>query len=157
MILKIFKIKDVNTVLNLYPDSDQESLEKIRNNVSNDLKEAGEGRRIVCGAEVDGKTVGTAQLVFKFREGKKYYADGSDVAHVTHVRIAKDFRGEGFGRELMEFIENEAEKKEFSEITLGVDERNEKAFRFYKEIGYRKFKEEKGDEGEIIICMKKHL
>ena len=69
----------------------------------------------------------------------------------------ENLRGKGLGSQLMHYIEAEAIKRGFSEITLGVEENNERAIIFYKKIGFQEFMKEKGDENEIIIGMKKNI
>lgn len=153
--IKITTVDNAEDILALYPGLDEEKLAKIRSDVTRDMEKAKKGDRIVYGAEANGKIVGTVQLVF--RGEKEFYADGKKRAHIHHTRVLGEWRGKGVGSELMRQVETEAKKKGFREITLGVEETNEDAIRFYEELGYREFMWEKGDEGEVIIGMKKEL
>lgn len=153
--IKIITIGDVNDILALYPETNEEQLAKIRSDVEGDIAKAQGGDRIVYGAEVDGKVVGTVQLIFS--DKKEFYADGKTRAHVHHARVSKDLRGQGIGSILMKETENEAKKRGFTEMTLGVDEDNQQALKLYERLGYKEFMREKGDRGETIIGMKKQL
>ncbi|MFA5886312.1 MAG: GNAT family N-acetyltransferase [Patescibacteria group bacterium] len=151
--IKIITIDNVEQILKLYPEANKERLAKIKFDVSNDIDNARKRDRIIFGLKKGNEVVGTAQLVFK--DKKKFYADGKIKAHIHHVRVMENLRGKGLGSQLMRHIEVEAIKKGFGEITLGVEEDNKRAVIFYKKIGFQEFMKEKGDEGEIIIGMKK--
>ncbi|MBI2637711.1 MAG: GNAT family N-acetyltransferase [Candidatus Sungbacteria bacterium] len=153
--MRITTIRDVNDILALYPEADEERLAKIRTDVEKDIMKAEKGDRIVYGIEKDGKVVGTVQLVF--RDEKEFYADEKTKAHVHHARVSEELRGKGIGANLMEVAENEARKRGFKEMTLGVDEDNIRAIKLYERLGYKEFMREKGDQGEPIIGMKKDL
>lgn len=120
--MKITTIENVDYILALYPEADEERLAKIRADVGKDIEKAEKGDRIVYGIESDRKIVGTVQLVFK--DEKEFYADGKARAHLHHARVAEELRGGGIGTRLMEEAENEARKRGFKEMTLGVDEDN---------------------------------
>ena len=57
---------------------------------------------------------------------------------VLGISIAKNFRGEGVGKILMNLVEEEAKKKlpDLKMITLGVNSPNTVARNMYKKIGY---------------------
>jgi len=153
--VKITRIENVDDILILYPEADEERLAKIRSDVEKDIEKAKKGDRIVYGAEIDGKIIGTVQLVFK--DDKEFYADGKTKAHLHHARVSEDLRRQGIGTKLMEEAENEARRRGFIEMTLGVDEDNQQAIKLYERLGYKEFMREKGDQGELIIGMKKKL
>lgn len=153
--MKITTIENVDDILAVYPEADEERLAKIRADVGKDIEKAEKGDRIVYGIESDGKIVGTVQLVFK--DEKEFYAEGKVRAHLHHARVVEELRGKGIGAKLMREAENEARKRGFKEITLGVDEDNQQAIKLYERLGYKEFIREKGDQGEPIIGMKKEL
>lgn len=153
--IEITTIDNVEDILRLYPGVDEKQLEKIRTDVTQDIKKAKGGSRIIYGAKNKEGIIGVVQLVFK--DDKEFYADGKTRAHIHHARVAEELRGKGIGSELMRYAEDEAKQRGFKEMTLGVEETNENAIRFYEELGYREFMREKGEEGEVIIGMKKGL
>lgn len=153
--IELTNISEVDDILKLYPEADEKQIAKIKSDVTKDIKKAEKGERIILGAKDKGKIVGTVQLVFK--DTKDFYADGKSRAHIHHARVAENLRGKGIGTQLIQQAETEAKKKGFIEMTLGVEETNENVIRFYEQLGYREFMREKGDEGEVIIGMKKEL
>lgn len=153
--IELTDINDVEDILRLYPEVDEEQLEKIKSDVTKDIEKAEMGERIILGAKDEGKVIGTVQMVFS--DEKDFYADGKLRAHIHHARVAENLRGKGVGKQLMQQAETEARKRGFIEMTLGVEETNENAIRFYEWLGYEEFMREKGDKGEVIIGMKKAL
>lgn len=152
---KITTIEHVDDILALYPEADEERLAKIRSDVGKDIEKAKKGDRIVYGIESEGRIIGTVQLVFK--DENEVYADGRGKAHLHHARVAEEFRGRGIGTVLVEEAEHEARKRGFKDMTIGVDEDNQQAIKLYERLGYREFMREKGEQGELIIGMKKEL
>lgn len=57
------------------------------------------------------------------------------------ISIAKDFRGEGIGKKLMELVIEEAKNNlpQLKIITLGVFANNPLAFEIYKKFGFKEF------------------
>lgn len=153
--IELTNINNVEDILKLYPEADEEQLAKIKSDATKDIENAERGERIIWGANKGGKIVGTVQLVFKGT--KDFYADGKLRAHIHHARVAENLRGRGIGTQLIQRVEAEAKGRGFIEMTLGVEETNRGAIGFYKRLGYHEFMREKGDEGEIIIGMKKEL
>jgi len=119
------------------------------------LKDVKNGNRIIYGAKLNREIVGTIQLAFKME--KDYYADGKTKAHLHHTRVLEKLRGKGIGSQLVKIAEDEAHKRSFKELTLGVEETNIEAIKLYEKLGYKEFMREKGDERKIIIGMKKNL
>jgi ribosomal protein S18 acetylase RimI-like enzyme len=152
--LGIIATNDVNDILQLYPEADADRKVKIEKDVLKDIEDAKNGDRIIYGAKLNGEVVGTIQLIFKME--KDYYADGKTKAHLHHTRVLKELQGRGIGSQLVKIAEYEACKRKFKEITLGVEETNIEAIKFYEKLGYKKFMREKGDEGEVIMGMKKN-
>ena len=60
-----------------------------------------------------------------------------DVAWISIVIGAADFRGVGLGSKIMAFIEDESKKLGANIIELGVFEYNERAIHLYKKVGYQ--------------------
>lgn len=153
---EVTTIDDVEDVLRLYPEASEAQRREISLNVRDDIEDAKRGNRIIYGFRRDGKIVGTTQLIFK--DPKPYYADGKTRAHLYHTRVAEELRSRGIGQMLIAAIEDEARKRGFTEITLGVDVPNEDGRRLYERLGYREFTREMDYSGKRgIIGMKKSL
>ena len=59
-----------------------------------------------------------------------------DVAHVTSVTVAKEYRRRGFGRVQMQHLIDEAIAEEAAAITLEVRESNTPARQMYEDFGF---------------------
>lgn len=153
--LEIFTITNSEDIISLYPEADSNRKIKIKTDIKKDIGDAAVGNRIIYGARLKGKIVGTIQLVF--RMDKTFYADGKAKAHLHHARVRQESRGIGIGSYLVKIITDEARARKFKEVTLGVEETNINAVKLYERLGYKEFMREEGDEGEIIIGMSKKL
>jgi ribosomal protein S18 acetylase RimI-like enzyme len=56
--------------------------------------------------------------------------------HITDVKVHADYRGQGFGRPLMDAIIARAAQEGATHLTLDVDVENEPAVRLYKSCGF---------------------
>ena len=61
-------------------------------------------------------------------------------AYIKELWLRPNYQGKGIGKTLVEFIENKYKKKGVNIIRL-VAKRSAKAFKFYKKIRYREYKE----------------
>jgi len=130
MDLKIITINNVDDILRLYPKADTAQKIKIKKDVVKDIEDAKSGNRIIYGVQLNGEIVGTIQLIFKME--KDCYANCKTRAHLHHARVLEKFRGQGIGSQLVKIAENEARKRRFKEITLGVEKTNVEAIKLYE-------------------------
>jgi GNAT superfamily N-acetyltransferase len=83
-------------------------------------------------AEVAGKVVGTLQLTFtpsiSFRGGKR--------ATVESVRVDKELRGKGIGREMMLWAIDRAKEAGCISMQLTTNSERTDAHRFYQQLGF---------------------
>lgn len=61
---------------------------------------------------------------------------GERVGLIEDVVIASRFRGNGFGKQLIERLIEETEKMGMKRLALGADARNVGAIEFYKKLGF---------------------
>lgn len=89
------------------------------------------GRACVLIAERQGRTVGmvTLQTVISTAEGGR-------VGWVEDLVVAKDCRGFGIGRQLLEHLETWAMRNGLSRLQLLADRNNEPALGFYERLGW---------------------
>ena len=84
-------------------------------------------------AEIDGKVVGTLQLTFtpsiSFQGGKR--------ATVESVRVDKEMRGSGIGREMMLWAINRARESGCISMQLTTNADRTEAHRFYEALGFK--------------------
>jgi ribosomal protein S18 acetylase RimI-like enzyme len=62
---------------------------------------------------------------------------GSDVAHVTQLCVAKDYRGTGLGHMLLRRSAEALQRSGFTALTLTVTEANHAAVKLYERFGFR--------------------
>ena len=78
-------------------------------------------------------------IVFLFTNlDDKDLADGKNTCYICNFFVHPKFRGMGVGTEIMEHIFDVAKKNGFKQMTIGVDEKNEKNVRLYKKLGFTK-------------------
>ncbi|MGG4036064.1 ribosomal protein S18-alanine N-acetyltransferase [Paenibacillus cisolokensis] len=59
-----------------------------------------------------------------------------DEAHVTNIAVRADYRGQGFGKQLMRELQQLAVRNGMERITLEVRVSNERAQRLYRQFGF---------------------
>jgi ribosomal protein S18 acetylase RimI-like enzyme len=86
---------------------------------------------IILVAEIDNNIVGmiTLQRVIST-------AMGEYVGIIEDVIVTQECRGLGIGTKLLESAIDEADRREWGRLALGVDLRNTKAIGFYKKYGF---------------------
>ncbi len=57
--------------------------------------------------------------------------------YIEHLAVLPERRGQGIGRQLMEFAENQARAKGLKRVVLDVEIENEGAQRFYQRLGFQ--------------------
>ncbi|KAI4734426.1 acetyltransferase [Aureobasidium sp. EXF-12298] len=65
-------------------------------------------------------------------------ADISKQVQLQRIYLHPEAQGRGVGKLLIQRIEGEARKQGFSNLWLAVYEKNDKAFRIYEKLGFRK-------------------
>ncbi len=85
-------------------------------------------------AEKDGAIVGSLQITFtpsiSFQGGKR--------ATVESVRVDKNLRGQGIGREMMLYAINRAREENCISMQLTTNAERADAHRFYENLGFKK-------------------
>lgn len=59
-----------------------------------------------------------------------------DIAEITNIAVAPEFRGRGFGKETLNFLEGICRKKNISQINLEVRADNTVALELYESFGF---------------------
>ena len=85
-------------------------------------------------AEVDGKVVGTLQLMFL----PSISYQGGTRAQVESVRVAQRLRGQGIGAEMMKWALERARQRGCHLMQLTSHKSREDAHRFYERLGFTK-------------------
>jgi GNAT superfamily N-acetyltransferase len=84
-------------------------------------------------AEKDGEIIGTLQITFtpsiSFKGGKR--------ATVESVRVAEKFRGQGVGKQLMQWTIKRAKEENCFVLQLTTNAERKNAHRFYEDLGFK--------------------
>jgi GNAT superfamily N-acetyltransferase len=85
-------------------------------------------------AEIEGEVIGTLQLTYtpsiSFQGGKR--------CTVESVRVDERYRGQGIGREMMQWAIERAKEKGCASIQLTTNNDRVDAHRFYESLGFSK-------------------
>ena len=93
----------------------------------------GDPRQLLAVAVLDERVVGTLQLTFL-----AYLThQGGERALIEAVRIARDARGEGLGRTMLEWAIEQARQRGCRIVQLTTDKQRVDARRFYESLGFR--------------------
>jgi len=107
---------------NPLPESYVKAFEEIEADKNNEL--------IV--AEINGEIIGTLQITFtssiSFQGGKR--------ATVESVRVDAKYRGQGIGKQLMQWAINRAREENCLLLQLTTNSERSEAHRFYKNLGF---------------------
>jgi ribosomal protein S18 acetylase RimI-like enzyme len=111
------------------------------------LKDSEDGKQWLLFAKRGEELVGMAGGIF---------LDEKDTVYVIAMYVAKEERGQGISKKLMEgLIEKVKENKLIRKLSLRVSTNQPEAQNLYKSFGFKEFKQEKivlGDGEERIIC-----
>ena len=70
--------------------------------------------------------------------------------------VKKEYRNQGIGSDILEFLIKKAKKMGFAEMTIGVDKDNQNALHLYRKFGFDEVIFDGADEnGEYLKLMKR--
>lgn len=81
-------------------------------------------------AEIEGQTIGLLSYLMK---PDLYHA--SDTCYITELIVTEEFRGQGIGKALMEFLFERMVAQDCAEMSVSTMPENQEAIRFYKKLG----------------------
>ena len=105
-----------------------------------ELQHLEQGTQEIFVATDDGQLVGTVQLVFSQDDLLTEFADGAESAYVQALEVNPEYRRQGIGKRLMEYLEAAARATNFKRLTLMVELDNGAAIGLYQALGYSEFK-----------------
>jgi ribosomal protein S18 acetylase RimI-like enzyme len=129
-------------------------------NVSKDSKlaerfnrELQEGSRRIFVYTVDGVDVGEVSLMTRGMDSD-YIIPGSR-GYVSHLVVKKEFRGQGIGKQLINFVSFAAWLSGLNALSVGVNLDNYKALKLYAETGFDRILRVCSDEdGKYLKLLK---
>lgn len=139
MIFRKATEKDVPFIVQLIAD---DKLGKLRENYQEPLPESyinafkninsDSNQELIVVENEALKIIGTLQL--SFIQYLTY--QGGIRAQIEAVRIRKDFRGKGLGKQLFEWAISRAKQRKAHVLQLTTDKKRPKAISFYKNLGF---------------------
>ncbi len=156
MIRKISNKDEINLLLSIVEthSSLPENLDRSKKRLLTELNELGSNRDIYIKLENE-LPIAMIQIIYNNADNDPDLADSKSIAHVHDLEVLKSSEGQGYGKEMMAFIESEVIKKGIKRLTLGVDSPNVRAVKLYNYLGYSTFKEEEGrvpEERLLLMC-----
>lgn len=114
----------------------------FRNLFRRSFREQQRGRRLMLLADCGGFPVG--HIFIQFISNEHTVADGDKRAYLYSLRVMEMFRGRGIGTRLIEEAEALILGRGFQWTTIAVAKQNVGAYRLYRRLGYRIFREDPG-------------
>ncbi|MGD6831240.1 GNAT family N-acetyltransferase [Sutcliffiella halmapala] len=75
-------------------------------------------------------------------------AEGIDIVRMARISVLKEFRGQGFAKQIIEELERLSEQRNYKKIVLETIIEWESAIDLYKKMGYE---EERIEDGQIHL------
>ncbi len=139
--------KDYNKCSNIWNMKNQPLADKWLNEIKS-------GNRYVFIYKINGEFVGEGALVLDTGD-PDYTVQGKRV-YLSRMVVKKEYRNQGIGSEIIEFLINKAKEMGFEEMTVGVDKDNSAALHLYKKYGFTNVLFDGADENsEYFKLMKK--
>lgn len=99
-------------------------------------------------------------LKFNWGKAQTESVEMNNAFEIQRIYVKNEHHGKGYGKEMLLFALQEAQKRGFDWAWLGVWERNFKAQNFYKQFGFERFSEHHFITGETVDTdwlLRKHL
>ena len=74
--------------------------------------------------------------------------------YLPRMVVKKNYRGEGYGKAILQYVLSIAKEKGYSEIVLGVDCDNTVAFNLYKKLGFSIYESAEDKDGKFYKMIK---
>ena len=145
-IIEKLNIKDYNKCNNIWNMEKCEFTEKFRQEIDN-------GNRVVYIYKINDEFIGEIAYVFDMNDAD--YTIPNQRIYISRLIVKKEYRNQGIGGILIDYILDEIKKMGYKEATIGVDKDNVTALHLYKKKGFTKMLFDGKDEyGEFYKLMK---
>ncbi len=108
------------------------------------------GNRIVFIYKMNNKFIGEGALVFE----KKDYTIPNKRIYLSRLIVKKEYRNQGIGTQILDYLINKSIEWGYSEIILGVDCDNKSAVHIYKKKGFEILQKDCDEYGEYFKMIK---
>lgn len=102
------------------------------------------GDRWVFIYKIDGEFIGEGNLVIN-ADDCDYYIPNQRI-YVSRMIVKKEYRNQGIGKTILDYLTEQAKKMGYKEMALGVDTDNHNALQLYRKNGFDKLIAECEDE-----------
>ena len=145
-IIEKLNIKDYNKCNNIWNMEKCEFTEKFRQEIEN-------GNRVVYIYKINDEFIGEIAYVFDMNDAD--YTIPNQRIYISRLIVKKEYRNQGIGGILIDYILDEIKKMGYKEATIGVDKDNVTALHLYKKKGFTNILFDGKDEyGEFYKLMK---
>lgn len=118
------------------------------------LEEIKSGNRLVFVYKINDEFIGEGALVLD--TGDPDYTIPKQRIYVSRMIVKKEYRNNGVGSKILEFLVSKAKEMGYSEMTIGVDKDNVNALHLYKKYGFTEVVFDGADEnGEYLKLLKR--
>lgn len=93
-----------------------------------------DGNRVVFIYEINGEFIGEIAYVFDMNDND--YTIPNKRIYISHLIVKKEYRNQGIGGILIDYITSVIKDMGYSEISIGVDKDNEAALYLYRKKGF---------------------
>ena len=116
-------------------------------------KEIESGNRVVYIYKINGEFIG--EIAYVFDNGDKDYTIPNKRLYVSRLIVKYEYRNQGIGAKLVDFVTNKAKELGYKELSIGVDKDNLAALHLYRKKGFTNVLFDGADEyGEFYKLMK---
>ena len=130
MNIELLQVEEFDKCNNIWNMKKQNALaEKFRNELLS-------GNRITYVCKDGDKFIGEISLVKDMNDLD--YTIPEQRVYISHLIVKHEYRRQGIGKKLVEFITNKAKGIGYSEMSIGVDMDNYPALKLYTDCGFNK-------------------
>ena len=145
-IIERLNIKDYSKCNNIWNMEKCEFTEKFYQEIEN-------GNRVVFIYKINDEFIGEIAYVFDMNDTD--YTIPNQRIYISRLIVKKEYRNQGIGGILIDYILDEIKKMGYKEATIGVDKDNVTAIHLYKKKGFTNILFDGKDEyGEFYKLMK---
>ena len=130
MNIELLKIEDYSKCSNIW------NMEKQSNLAARFLDELKSGNRVTYIYKDGDEFIGEISLVKDANDSD--YTIPNQRIYISRLIVKKEYRRQGIGKKLVDFITDKAKELGYSEISIGVDLHNYAALKLYIESGFDK-------------------
>ncbi len=145
-IIEKLNIEDYKKCNNIWDMKKYQFTDKFRNEIEN-------GNRVVFIYKINDEFIGEIAYVFDMNDND--YTIPQKRIYISHLIVKKEYRNQGIGGILIDYILQEIKNMGYKEATIGVDKDNVCALHLYRNKGFTNILFDGKDEyGEFYKLMK---